>query len=283
MIVIVLVPLKMFHLPRTTTDWIMFFIFWLGGLWTLFYEYYFIMCSYHKDWNSYVIFHVAVAGFLALSIYTNMILIISSDVTTRSVSLSAVLPSDKWKYCDICQLSAPPRSHHCKLCNACILKRDHHCWFAGYCIGFSNHRYFICLAFYMSIAGVYANIYNWDFFLSVKGGFTWTTLPSLIAPHVGLMFGTYTFYEFFITIVSSTGFLVTIVFLWLLETQILQFVKGQVMHEKKKGINDYSLGLSNTFNEIFGSAGFWVFLCPLVRTKLPGDGTSFLTRDDKEK
>ena len=50
------------------------------------------------------------------------------DVSER---LSREIAELSWKYCNACQIMAPPRSHHCKICNKCVLKRDHHCFLTG--------------------------------------------------------------------------------------------------------------------------------------------------------
>ncbi|XP_055895954.1 probable palmitoyltransferase ZDHHC24 [Biomphalaria glabrata] len=271
----------MLHLPRTRNDKLLFIVFWLGGLFTLYYECCLVLASYHDSWNGYVTFHVTFSAVLALYIYLYMFMLIRSDISTNSIIIKNGDLSEGWKYCQRCQRNAPPRSHHCKCCDLCILKRDHHCWFAGYCVGYSNHRYFICMAFYMSLAGIYANVYNWEFFLKVKGGLAWSTVPGLLAPHVGLIFGVYSWYEFFITLTTTVGALFTFLFVWLLAIQIIQFSTGQVKYERKNNIFDYATGYKNTFKEIFGSAGLWVFLIPFIPTKLPGDGTRFAKVDRK--
>ncbi|KAK3728789.1 hypothetical protein RRG08_013512 [Elysia crispata] len=209
---------------------------------------------------------------------------ISTDVAFKPQEVISTVKkssSDGWKYCQLCQIEAPPRSHHCKICAECILKRDHHCWFSGYCVGFQNHRYFICLVLHASVAGLFANIYNWEYVMAVKGGFTWTTLPSLLAPHVGLVFGHYSAYQFIITCITSVGTMFTIFFVSLLGIQINQMFHGQVQYERKKDITDYSLGFNNSVIEIFGSAGLWALFCPFLKSTLPGDGTSFHSRDGK--
>ena len=273
------------HLPQNPKDASLFALFWLGGVFTLVYECYFILWSYHTDWNSTVISLYVLTFYLAAMIYTSMYKIVSTDVTLKAKKGNDVIvkrsPSEGWKYCQLCQIEAPPRSHHCKICDECVLKRDHHCWYAGYCIGFQNHRYFICLVVHTSIAGLFANIYNWEFVMAAKGGFTWTTLPSLIAPHAGLVFGQYSIYEFVITCITSAGTLFTMFFVALLVIQLIQMAEGQVQHERKKGIRDYSLGFRNSVEEIFGSAGLWAMLCPFIPTTLPGDGTSFRRREEK--
>ena len=119
--------------------------------------------------------------------------------------------------------------------------------------------------------------------MTVKGGFTWTTIPSLFAPHAGVCFGYYDVYETVITFLTSIGFLLTIMMYVLLFMQVKQFLRGQTKYEVKKNITDYSLGLGNTKSEIFGSAGFLVFIFPLcfISSAFPTDGTWFPQVDKK--
>ena len=119
--------------------------------------------------------------------------------------------------------------------------------------------------------------------MAAKGGFTWTTIPSFIAPHVGLCHGYYTLYEAVITFLTSIGLFLMIMMYTLLFMQIKQFLRGQVKHEVKKNIVDYSLGWQTTKDEIFGSMGFLVFLFPFgfISTTFPSDGTWFPRNEKK--
>lgn len=51
------------------------------------------------------------------------------------------------KYCKICNIYSPPRSHHCNVCDNCVEKFDHHCPWIGQCIGLRNYRLYIILLF----------------------------------------------------------------------------------------------------------------------------------------
>lgn len=271
------------HLPQNKKDGALFAVFWFGGVFTIVYECHFILWSYHTEWNTTVVGLYVLTFYLAFINFTCMYKIITTDVSfkQRKDVVAKSFQSEGWKFCQVCELMAPPRSHHCKICNECILKRDHHCWYAGYCIGFQNHRYFFCLALHASVAGLLANYYNWEHVMLIKGGFAWTTLPGLIAPHVGLVLGQYSLHEFIMTVVTSAGAMFTLFFVSLLVFQVIQLIGGQVQHEKKKGITDYSLGFKNSVAEIFGSAGLWALVCPFVPSTLPGDGTAFPRRDKK--
>ncbi|GAW81923.1 palmitoyltransferase [Plasmodium gonderi] len=52
------------------------------------------------------------------------------------------------RYCKICNVWKPDRTHHCSACNRCVLNMDHHCPWINNCVGFFNRRFFIQLLFY---------------------------------------------------------------------------------------------------------------------------------------
>lgn len=57
------------------------------------------------------------------------------------------------RYCKMCNVWKPDRTHHCSICNRCILNMDHHCPWINNCVGFYNRKFFIQLLLY-----VYASI-----------------------------------------------------------------------------------------------------------------------------
>ena len=60
----------------------------------------------------------------------------------------------KKRYCLICQVFKPERTHHCSICNLCVLNMDHHCPWVDNCIGFYNKKFFIQLLCYFLIASI---------------------------------------------------------------------------------------------------------------------------------
>merc|ERR1711963_86471 len=58
------------------------------------------------------------------------------------------------RYCKMCNVWKPDRTHHCSICNRCILNMDHHCPWINNCVGFYNRKFFIQLLLY-----VYATIF----------------------------------------------------------------------------------------------------------------------------
>ena len=44
------------------------------------------------------------------------------------------------RYCKMCNVWKPDRTHHCSICNRCILNMDHHCPWINNCVGFYNRK-----------------------------------------------------------------------------------------------------------------------------------------------
>lgn len=59
--------------------------------------------------------------------------------------------AETWKrYCVICNIFKPDRTHHCSTCNVCVLNMDHHCPWLNSCIGFWNRKTFILMLIYLN-------------------------------------------------------------------------------------------------------------------------------------
>jgi len=53
------------------------------------------------------------------------------------------------RYCKMCNVWKPDRTHHCSICNRCILNMDHHCPWINNCVGFYNRKFFIQFLLYV--------------------------------------------------------------------------------------------------------------------------------------
>mmetsp|Transcript_107556 Transcript_107556/g.280845 ORF Transcript_107556/g.280845 Transcript_107556/m.280845 type:complete len:297 (-) Transcript_107556:37-927(-) len=53
------------------------------------------------------------------------------------------------RYCKMCNVWKPDRTHHCGVCNRCVLNMDHHCPWINNCVGFYNRKFFIQLLVYV--------------------------------------------------------------------------------------------------------------------------------------
>merc|ERR1719420_1163071 len=64
--------------------------------------------------------------------------------------------SQRRRYCKMCNVWKPDRTHHCSICNRCILNMDHHCPWINNCVGFYNRKFFIQFLMYTHccLAGV---------------------------------------------------------------------------------------------------------------------------------
>jgi len=62
---------------------------------------------------------------------------------THKLPTRAITPQRRLRrYCDICGIVKPPRTHHCKSCGKCVLRFDHHCPWIGQCVGAQNEKFF---------------------------------------------------------------------------------------------------------------------------------------------
>ncbi|AFZ81237.1 zinc finger protein DHHC domain-containing protein [Theileria equi strain WA] len=63
------------------------------------------------------------------------------------------------RYCKVCNVWKPDRTHHCSACNRCVLNMDHHCPWINNCVGFYNRKYFMQLLVY-AVLGLMFTVFH---------------------------------------------------------------------------------------------------------------------------
>lgn len=58
------------------------------------------------------------------------------------------------QFCGKCMVWRPERAHHCKALGTCVLRMDHFCPWIGNCVGFRNHKQFVLMNFYVTLASL---------------------------------------------------------------------------------------------------------------------------------
>eukprot|EP00922_Rhytidocystis_sp_ex-Travisia-forbesii_P024457 GHVS01035904.1.p1 GENE.GHVS01035904.1~~GHVS01035904.1.p1 ORF type:complete len:330 (-),score=37.59 GHVS01035904.1:329-1318(-) len=67
------------------------------------------------------------------------------------------------RYCKVCNVWKPDRTHHCSACGRCVLNMDHHCPWINNCVGFYNRKFFIQLLFYALVCLVFVTVQGFQF------------------------------------------------------------------------------------------------------------------------
>lgn len=69
------------------------------------------------------------------------------------------------RYCKMCNVWKPDRTHHCSICNRCILNMDHHCPWINNCVGYYNYKFFFLFITYALLILFWVSITSFVNFL----------------------------------------------------------------------------------------------------------------------
>lgn len=247
------------------------------------FELFVVLPIYHDNFSTMFYVHFGAGLFILVQIFSNMYKSIFTDSTVNSTkfNLPSVLMPD-WRYCSICQVNTPLRSHHCKLCDVCVIKRDHHCIFTGKCIGFLNHRYFFWMASYLWIGCFYTISFNKEYYLDVLGGFRWSLIFQFFCPMLAWLFGYANGQQLMILLIGGVNMMAMFLFSCLMSFQIFFISRGQTQFECKKKIRDYNRGLFENWKLVLGKKWYLTWLCYCIPSALPGTGTDFKKLDQSD-
>ena len=218
--------------------------------------------------------HVGIGVIIYSNVITSIVLSIVTDTTSGSLILPSVLKPE-WRFCSSCEANAPPRSSHCWMCNACVLRRDHHCIFTGKCVGYANQRFFLNMIMSLCVGAMYCNYLNVDYIWDMLGGFSATSLFTMIVPLFAWFFGLTGTYTFSIAFLSSTCIIGFFLLGALLAYHGVNMYNGQVSYERVHRIHIYDCGWKENVRQVLGMRWYIAWLSPFIHSPLPGNGIDF--------
>ena len=189
--------------------------------------------------------------------------------------------SKKQRYCLLCQVFKPDRTHHCSICNVCVLNMDHHCPWINNCIGFYNKKYFIQMLIYFLLSVLYLDfiyipksytlciqLYKrrdcWDVYLLINGfGVVMNHLIIIVLTVLN-----YNFLKFHLQLVLNN------------------YTTIESLDEEFMKYNKYNINYMENWEQVFGKSRLYWFL-PVINEKTypKGDGLTWpvnCNNDDNE-
>lgn len=240
------------------------------------FEIFMVLPTFYEEGSLLYKFHIVAGSFILFNISANLMATIICDTSIKGKVLPSTLGSN-WRFCAVCESTAPPRSWHCNICNICILKRDHHCIFTSCCIGYYNLRYFLMFVFYLFIATIYGTFYNTYFIVDYIDFTNIYTYIRIIFPlamiFVDLSHGQFYVFLYLIIVVGSvfTGVL--------LYFHVNLILRGMVTYEKHHGVTLYDMGKKRNIQDVLGYRWYLTWISPFIISELPGDGINWHIED----
>lgn len=173
------------------------------------------------------------------------------------------------RYCLICHIFKPERSHHCSACNRCVLNMDHHCPWLNNCIGFYNRKFFLLLLFYTILIKAETMIY----YLPIWIRHFETIIDDRLIASVD-------HYLTFVCYMINCGMLIVISMFFRFHLTLIRDNMTTIEHmDKKRGAEarseavNYDMGVYYNFIQIFGKNP-WLWLLPVFLSsgRPVGDG-----------
>lgn len=174
------------------------------------------------------------------------------------------------RYCKMCNVWKPDRTHHCSICNRCILNMDHHCPWINNCVGFYNRKFFIQLLLY-----VYASLFV---ILFTSGYDVYYRATSLMFQRGGTNHDTWFLVSSFFVFMAM-GFTILLV---ITLTNFLKFHLKLVLEnyttienlEREEGAKSkFDIGRRRNWEQVFGTNPWlWWYPAHILASRPVGDG-----------
>lgn len=172
------------------------------------------------------------------------------------------------RYCKMCNVWKPDRTHHCSICNRCILNMDHHCPWINNCVGFYNRKFFIQLLLYVYVVLLLIVLTSiWDIGERVAGvarsPYDLSVWQYIKNTFVGIMFGMCVMLIF--TLTNFIKFHLKLV--------LENYTTIENLEREEGAKSKFDIGRRRNLEQVMGASP-WLWWCPLhTQASRPiGDG-----------
>merc|ERR1719235_779431 len=211
------------------------------------------------------IYHVFFAGLL-ISFY--MSVMTDPGVVPPNWGFYMGDETKRRRYCKMCNVWKPDRTHHCSICNRCILNMDHHCPWINNCVGFYNRKFFIQLLAYVylcllvvvftSIPEVISRVQRF-----VDGVTAKDLLFIITSAIMGLALGFAT-----LLLITLTNFIK-----FHLKLVLENYTTIENLEREENAKSKFDIGRRRNWEQVFGSsAGLWWYPMHTQASRPIGDG-----------
>jgi len=177
------------------------------------------------------------------------------------------------RYCKMCNVWKPDRTHHCSICNRCILNMDHHCPWINNCVGFYNRKFFIQLLVYVYLSLAVVVLFTIPELFSrvasllsasISGN---TSLDAIIYNVTSLVIGL-AFVMAILLICTLTNFIV-----FHMKLVLENFTTIENLEREEGARSKFDIGHRRNWEQVFGSNA-WMWWLPMhTQVSRPiGDG-----------
>jgi len=181
------------------------------------------------------------------------------------------------RYCKMCNVWKPDRTHHCSICNRCILNMDHHCPWINNCVGFYNRKFFIQLLLYVYACLtviVLSTAFNYDWWFGGELYLRASTLLNLGMRAVYTWYGMASFLIFaswgmsLLLICTLTNFLK-----FHLKLVLENYTTIENLEREEGAKSKFDIGRRRNWEQVFGTNPWlWWYPAHVPLSRPVGDG-----------